>query len=245
MKKPAPRKKAAVKKSTAKKATSKSRSKSATKKAPAKKSAAKKNIVKKTDVKKKAAVKKATAKKPPAKKSAVKKVPAKKSAVEKSTAVKVSARKTSAKKVPAKKKVAIKKTVPPSKRAPKRPKKRVNDTPRKILALVEKILNEDQAEDIITVDLAGKTSFADYMVIASGRNPRHIGAMANHLREKIKALGVVSPAIEGLTNSDWVLIDGGDVIIHLFRPEVRGLYNLEKMWGIAWREAEDDGAESA
>jgi ribosome-associated protein len=166
------------------------------------------------------------------KKVAVKKTPVKKSAPKKAPA----------KKMPAKKSASSPKRAP--KRSAKRPAKRVNDTPRKILAAVEKILNEDQAEDIITVDLAGKTSFADYMVIASGRNPRHIGAMANHLREKIKALGVRSPAIEGLTNSDWVLVDGGDVIIHLFRPEVRGLYNLEKMWGIAWREAGDDDGES-
>lgn len=240
MKKPTPRKKAAVKTTTAKKPASKTPRKTAAKKPSAKKSVAKKTAVKK------APAKKAAAKKVPAKTTAAKKTAAKKTPAKKTPAKKAPAKKSVAKKAPVKKKTAIKKAASPAKRTAKRAKKPINDTPRKILAAVEKILNEDQAEDIITVDLAGKTSFADYMVIASGRNPRHIGAMANHLREKIKALGVVSPGIEGLTNSDWVLVDGGDVIVHLFRPEVRGLYNLEKMWGIAWRDAaEDDGAESA
>jgi ribosome-associated protein len=106
-------------------------------------------------------------------------------------------------------------------------------TPRSLLALVENSLDADQAEQVAVIDLKGKSAIADFMVVASGRNPRHIGAMAEHLKEKIKASGAPSPPIEGLANADWVLIDGGDVVVHLFRPEIRVLYNLEKMWGAA------------
>lgn len=101
------------------------------------------------------------------------------------------------------------------------------------------------AEAVTVIDLAGKTTIADYMVIASGRNARHIGAMAEHLKEKIKAAGLPSPPIEGESASDWVLIDGGDVIVHLFRPEARALYNLEKMWGGDWTDPDSGGGEDA
>ncbi|MGE0650752.1 MAG: ribosome silencing factor [Alphaproteobacteria bacterium] len=97
--------------------------------------------------------------------------------------------------------------------------------------MVTAILDADQAEDVAVIDLAGKSAMADYMVIASGRNPRHIGAMAEHLRERIKVLSGRTPPIEGLATADWVLVDQGDVVVHLFRPDVRRLYNLEKMWG--------------
>jgi ribosome-associated protein len=83
---------------------------------------------------------------------------------------------------------------------------------------------------VAVLDLAGKTTLTDFMVIASGTSARHIAAMAENLRERIKGDGFVSPPIEGLTQGDWVLIDAGDVIVHLFRPEVRRFYNLEKMW---------------
>ena len=88
----------------------------------------------------------------------------------------------------------------------------------------------------MVVDLAGKTAIADFMVVASGRNPRHVGAMAERLKQSLKATIGGSPPVEGLGNADWVLVDAGDVIVHLFRPEVRGLYNLEKMWGGALAE---------
>ena len=83
---------------------------------------------------------------------------------------------------------------------------------------------------MVVIDLDGKTDIADFMVIADGGSRRRISAMTNHLREKIKAAGLVSVAAEGETNCDWVLLDAGDVIVHLFRPEVREFYNLEKMW---------------
>lgn len=111
-----------------------------------------------------------------------------------------------------------------------------------LLGLVKTSLEDDKGEDIVVIDLSGKTSFADYMVIASGRSQRQVGAMAEHLREKLKHAGVKAPSIEGAERCDWVLIDGGDVIIHLFRPEVRAFYNLEKMWGMDLPEPERSSA---
>lgn len=104
--------------------------------------------------------------------------------------------------------------------------------PKQLSELAVKSLDDDKAEDIVVIDLAGKTSIADYMVVASGRSSRQVGAMAEHLREKLKLAGAPAVEIEGLAQADWVLIDAGDVIIHLFRPEVRTFYNLEKMWGV-------------
>ena len=94
---------------------------------------------------------------------------------------------------------------------------------------------------MIVIDLAGRSSIADYVVIASGRSTRHVGAMAENLRERLKASGVRDIGIEGMPHCDWVLIDGGDVIVHLFRPEVRLFYNLEKMWGLESPLGEQDG----
>ncbi len=103
---------------------------------------------------------------------------------------------------------------------------------RHLLDLVRSSLEDDKADDMVVIDLAEKSSIADFMVIASGRSQRQVGAMAEHLREKLKAAGVHGVAVEGMERSDWVLIDSGDVIVHLFRPEVREFYNLEKMWGV-------------
>ncbi len=101
-----------------------------------------------------------------------------------------------------------------------------------VLTLVKSSLEDDKAEDLVVIPLAGKTSIADYMVIASGRSQRQVGAMADHLREALKSAGVKGVAVEGAERCDWVLVDAGDVIVHLFRPEVRAFYNLEKMWGL-------------
>ena len=92
-------------------------------------------------------------------------------------------------------------------------------------------LDEDQAQDLVTIPLEGKSSIADHMVIASGRSTRQVAAMATKLAERLKKEGHGSPRIEGLPAADWVLIDAGDVVVHLFRPEVRSFYNLERMWG--------------
>ncbi len=99
-----------------------------------------------------------------------------------------------------------------------------------LLTLVETSLDDDKAEDVVVIDLAGKTDIADFMVIANGGSRRHVGAMADHIQRKLKSTGLKAVRTEGLENCDWVLIDGGDVIVHLFRPEVRDFYNLDKMW---------------
>jgi ribosome-associated protein len=91
-------------------------------------------------------------------------------------------------------------------------------------------LDDDQAIETVSIPLAGKSSIADHMVVASGRSSRQVGSMASKLVEKIKAQTGHSPRVEGMPIADWVLIDAGDVIIHLFRPEVRSFYNLERMW---------------
>ena len=96
---------------------------------------------------------------------------------------------------------------------------------------METSLDNDKAKSVVVIDLAGKTEIADYMVIASGTSRRHIGAMADHLQERLKLSGLKGVSFEGLAQCDWVLIDAGDVIVHLFRPEVREFYHLEKMWG--------------
>ena len=97
--------------------------------------------------------------------------------------------------------------------------------------LVLASLDDDQAVDTVTIPLAGKSSIADHMVVASGRSTRQVASMAHKLAEKIKREFKVTARVEGLPNADWVLIDAGDVIVHLFRPEVRSFYNLERMWG--------------
>jgi len=91
-------------------------------------------------------------------------------------------------------------------------------------------LEDSKAEETVTLEIAGKSSLADHMVIASGRSHRHVGAIADHLLRDIKEAGLGSARVEGQSSCDWVLIDTGDVIVHIFRPEVRGFYNLEKMW---------------
>lgn len=83
---------------------------------------------------------------------------------------------------------------------------------------------------MVVIDLIGKSSITDFMVIATGTSTRHVASMAEHLRERVKAKGFATPPVEGLTQCDWVLIDAGDVVVHLFRAEVRRFYNLEKMW---------------
>jgi ribosome-associated protein len=96
--------------------------------------------------------------------------------------------------------------------------------------LVLKSLDDDQVQELVSIPLEGKSSIADHMVIGSGRSTRQVAAMAQKLAERIKAAGFGHCRIEGLPAADWVLIDAGDVVVHLFRPEVRSFYNLERMW---------------
>jgi nicotinate-nucleotide adenylyltransferase len=106
--------------------------------------------------------------------------------------------------------------------------------PAQLLRQVVDSLEDGKAEDIVTIDLAGKTSFADYMVVASGRSARQVVSLTEHLEKDLPG----HVAVEGKSQGDWVLIDAGDVIVHIFRPEIRAYYNLEKMWGAGLPEAE-------
>lgn len=114
-------------------------------------------------------------------------------------------------------------------RLQERPIERQTSTLPDLVELISTSLDEDKGEDILVIDLRGRTSMADHMIIATGRSARQVGAMATHLVERLKGVGS-RHVVEGMATCDWVLIDGGDVIIHLFRPEVRAFYNLEKMW---------------
>ena len=120
------------------------------------------------------------------------------------------------------------------------------DPPRQLIdvdalhALVMQSLDDDQAVEMISIPLAGKSSIADHMVIASGKSSRQVAAMANKLAERIKQTFGKTVRIEGLAAADWVLIDADDVIVHLFRPEVRTFYNLERMWAFG-----DEAAKAA
>jgi ribosome-associated protein len=98
-----------------------------------------------------------------------------------------------------------------------------------ILHLILVRLDDMKAEDILTIDLRKKSSIGDYMVVSSGRSQRHVGSVADRIVEDLHKAGVAAH-VEGVPHCDWVLIDAGDVIVHVFRPEVRAFYNLEKMW---------------
>jgi ribosome-associated protein len=119
------------------------------------------------------------------------------------------------------------------KRAPKAKAK-----PNPLLAALQTALEDGQAEDIARIDLRGKSSIADDMLIASGRSARQVAALADRVMAALGERGTKRVPVEGLKTGDWVLIDAGDVIVHLFRPEIRARYNLEKMWGAAF-----DGSE--
>jgi ribosome-associated protein len=106
----------------------------------------------------------------------------------------------------------------------------VHAEPVQLLNVVLDTLDDAKAEKVVCIDLKGKTSIGDHMVVASGRSQRHVGAMADQLVRKLKDAGYGRARVEGLPHADWVLIDTGDVIVHIFRPEVREFYNLEKMW---------------
>jgi ribosome-associated protein len=100
----------------------------------------------------------------------------------------------------------------------------------KILNLILSRLDDMKAEETVTIDLRGKSAFSDYMVVTTGRVNRHVGAIAENVTKGLKENGVKGIHVEGLPNCDWVLIDSGDVIVHVFRPEVREFYNIERLW---------------
>ncbi|TNE61148.1 MAG: ribosome silencing factor [Alphaproteobacteria bacterium] len=99
-----------------------------------------------------------------------------------------------------------------------------------LLKSIVKSLDDNKAEDIVSINLAGKSSIADHLVIASGRSQRQVAALADYVVKGLKALGHRDISVEGLEQADWVLIDAADVVVHIFRPEVRNYYNLDKMW---------------
>lgn len=107
-----------------------------------------------------------------------------------------------------------------------------------LLKTVTASLDDNKAEDIISINLAGKSSIADYMVIASGRSQRQVAALADYVIKGMKEAGHKDIVVQGLEQADWVLIDAGDVIVHIFRPEVRSFYNLDKMWGTELEEGD-------
>ena len=193
--------------------------------------------------KKKAAAKTGTTSKKTRKVIAVKSVKAKKPAAKKAAPKPV---KKAVKKAPAKKPVAKPAPKPapkpvkkPAKKAAKKPVQTiVKPAPAKKATqsdLLDRILislDDDKAENIVTINLEGRSSLCDAAVIASGRSSRHVGAMADHLARKLKEGGYGTRPISGQGQGDWVLVDAGDVIVHLFRPEVREYYDLEGMWSV-------------
>ena len=117
-----------------------------------------------------------------------------------------------------------------------RRQRRLPADPRELLDLVLKTLDDGKAEEVVTLDLVGKTTIADFMVVASGRSARQVTALTDHLEEALSRRARIS--VEGKAQGDWVLIDAGDVIVQIFRPEIRAYYNLEKMWGSAFPDLE-------
>jgi ribosome-associated protein len=103
---------------------------------------------------------------------------------------------------------------------------------RPMIDVILDCLDDAKAEEIVAVDITGKSSLADHMVVASGRSQRHVGAVADQMVTALRDAGYGKPRIEGLPHCDWVLVDAGDVIVHIFRPEVREFYNIEKMWQV-------------
>ena len=103
---------------------------------------------------------------------------------------------------------------------------------RELLKRIVQSLDDDKAEDIVTIDLEGRSSLADALVIASGRSQRHVASIADHLARKLKEAGYGTRPVDGAGQSDWVLVDAGDIIVHIFRPEVRSYYDLEGMWSV-------------
>jgi len=99
-----------------------------------------------------------------------------------------------------------------------------------VLDTVRSSLEDSKAAEIVTINIQGKSALGDYMVVASGRSHRHVGAITDHLLRDLKDNGHGTPRVEGLPHCDWVLVDTGDIVIHVFRPEVRDFYGLEKMW---------------
>jgi ribosome-associated protein len=107
----------------------------------------------------------------------------------------------------------------------------VPETPQ-MIDVVLKSLDDAKAEETVAIDITGKSSLSDHMVVTSGRSNRHVSAVADQVVKALREAGFSKPRVEGLPHADWVLVDAGDVIVHIFRPEVREFYNIEKMWAV-------------
>ena len=222
----APRKAVAAKTS---KAPAKKTAKAKAAKKPAARKASAKAVAKKSVAKTSAAKKPAT-RKPVTRKPAAKKVAVKKTAGRKLVATKVAPKKIAAKKI-APKKVAPKKAAakkPVVRQAVSAPVAAPQWSP--LVMEVLKQLDDSKAEQVITIDVSKKSSVADVMVVASGRSNRHVSAIADQVVERLEQMGKKNIRVEGMPQCDWVLVDAGDLMVHVFRPEVRSFYNLEKLW---------------
>lgn len=179
-------------------------------------------------------MKSASAKKAPAGKAAAdkapKKAPAKKAPAKKAVVKAAAAPKKTA--APKAGKTTATKAVIAKKAAPKKAAaaEAVNDSAAKTLKLVLARLDDMKAEETVTIDLRGKSAFSDYLVVTTGRANRHVGAIAENVAKGLKEAGQKKLHVEGMANCDWVLIDTGEVILHVFRPEVREFYNIERLW---------------
>ena len=122
-------------------------------------------------------------------------------------------------------------------------KKMIPISSKQLLKVTLESLDDDKGIDIVSIDLIGRSSIADYMVVVSGNTVRQVTAMANNLIKKYKEMGLRLPSPEGMSNGDWVLIDAKDILIHIFRPEVRDFYSLEKMWIKKQEEVSPDALE--
>jgi ribosome-associated protein len=120
--------------------------------------------------------------------------------------------------------------------------KTVNSKLSRLERLVSDSLDSHKAENIVSVDLTGKSDFADRMIIASGSSARHIAALADYVVEALRSNGATYTQVEGKESGDWVLVDAGNIIIHIFRPEIRTYYNLEKMWSVSLPQQELEAA---
>lgn len=150
------------------------------------------------------------------------------------TAVK-SAKKASAKTTPAKaakKVIAAKKSAPVKSAAPAKKLSAAQVATEALCKKISTVLDTHKAEEITTLNLRDKCSFADFMIVASGRAPRHVAALADYVADMLKKMGIPPLSVEGKESGDWVLIDAGDIVVHIFRPEVRQFYNIEKMWAL-------------
>jgi ribosome-associated protein len=182
---------------------------------------------------KKASSKVASPKKPASVKKAAAPNAPKKAAATKNAAPKPAASKSAKPKVAAAK-PAPKAVIPKKVAAPKAKQSAtaavVRDSATETLKLVLARLDDMKAEETVTIDLRGKSAFSDYMVVTTGRSNRHVGAVAENVAKGLKEAGNKKLHVEGMSNCDWVLIDSGEVILHVFRPEVREFYNLERLW---------------